>query len=98
MARLVLAPALSNRLPPGVAAADAEVAVDVGAAATVGDALAALFAVHPGLRGYVLDEHGALRRHIALFVDGTALQPKTDLARPLRAGAELHMMQALSGG
>lgn len=97
MARIVLASALANRLPPGVAPGDGEVAFDV-AAATVGEALEAVFALHPLLRGYVLDERGAPRRHVALFVDGEALQPKTDLARALRAGSELYVMQALSGG
>jgi len=34
----------------------------------------------------------------ALFVDGDALQPKSDLGRALRADAEVYVMQALSGG
>ena len=97
MARIVLASALAHRLPESDPADDRELVVDAGAA-TVGDALEAVFAAHPLLRGYVLDERGAPRRHVALFVDGDALQPKTDLARPLRPDAELYVMQALSGG
>ena len=97
MARIVLASALAHRLPAHDPADDREVAIEAPAA-TVGAALDALFAVHPALRGYVLDERGAPRRHVALFVDGDALQPKTDLARPLRPDAELYVMQALSGG
>ena len=97
MARIVLASALAHRLPAHDPADDREVAIEAPAA-TVGAALDALFAVHPALRGYVLDERGALRRHVALFVDGDALQPKTDLARPLRPESELYVMQALSGG
>ena len=83
MARIVLASALAHRLPAHDPADDREVAIEAPAA-TVGAALDALFAVHPALRGYVLDERGAPRRHVALFVDGDSLQPKTDLARPLR--------------
>ena len=90
MARIVLASALAHRLPGSDPADDRELVVDAGAA-TVGDALEAVFATHPLLRGYVLDERGAPRRHVAL-------QPKTDLARPLRADAEVYVIQALSGG
>ena len=97
MARIVLASALAHRVPAHDPADDREVAIEAPAA-TVGAALDALFAVHPALRGYVLDERGAPRRHVALFVDGDALQPKTDLARPLRPESELYVMQALSGG
>jgi hypothetical protein len=84
-------------LPAGIAPADAEVVFDLPGK-SIGEALEALFVRHPTLRGYVLDERGAVRRHVALFVDGDALQPKSDLARPLREGSELYVMQALSGG
>ena len=60
--------------------------------------MAGLFRIHPGLRGYVLDERGNLRRHIALFVDGDALQPKSNFALVVREDAEIYVMQALSGG
>jgi molybdopterin synthase sulfur carrier subunit len=97
MARLVIASMLSRWLPAGAVPADGEFVREFPAA-TVGEALDALFAEFPMLRGYVLDERGALRRHIALFVDGDALQPKSDLGRGLAANAEIHLMQALSGG
>ena len=94
MARVVLAPALARWLPQ---AGDGELAVDVPAD-TVGAALAALFERHPVLRGYVVDERGAVRHHVALFVDGRSLARKTHLDQPLAPGARLHVMQALSGG
>jgi sulfur-carrier protein len=37
---------------------------------TVGAALAAVLATRPTLRGYVLDDQGALRRHVAVYVNG----------------------------
>ncbi len=37
---------------------------------SVGEALAAVFAEYPQLRGYVLDDQDRLRLHIAVFVDG----------------------------
>jgi sulfur-carrier protein len=63
--------------------------------ATVGAALAAVFAEYPALRGYVLDDQGALRRHVAVYVEGEA-------ARGLDAGVDrndaIHVFQALTGG
>lgn len=97
MAKIVLASALAHRLPSHDPADDREVSLHADAA-TVGDALERLFAQYPALRGYVVDERGALRRHVALFVDGDALQPKSDFARTLRPDAEVYVMQALSGG
>ena len=38
--------------------------------ATVGAALAAVLATRPALRGYVLDDQGILRRHVAIYVNG----------------------------
>src|SRR5688500_9862055 len=95
--KLVLASALARWLPAGAAPADGEYVADLPGK-SVGEALEALFARYPALRGYVLDERGAVRRHVALFVDGEALQPKSDLGRALRADAEVYVMQALSGG
>jgi molybdopterin converting factor small subunit len=65
-----------------------------GAPATLGDALAALFAAHPGLRDRVLTETGALRRHVNLFVG--AERAGLDTAVP--DGAELAILPAVSGG
>jgi hypothetical protein len=94
MARVVLAPALARWLPQaGGDALAMEVAGD-----TVGKVLEALFAAQPSLRSYVVDERGAVRHHVALFVDGRSLARKTHLDHPLRPDSELHVMQALSGG
>ena len=46
----------------------------------------------------VLDEQGAVRHHVAIFVDGQAIRDKRDLAVPLAPAAEVYIMQALSGG
>ena len=92
MPRIVLASALRRWLP-----GEGELAFEVEAA-DVRAALEALFAQHPALRGYVLDEHGTARHHVALFVDGQALRDKRDLSQPLAPTAELYVMQALSGG
>ena len=97
MARVVLASALSRWLPPEQGRGEREVALEV-TAGNVEEALDGVFARFPGLRGYVLDERGALRHHVAVFVDGHSLRDKRNLADPLAADAEVHVIQALSGG
>ena len=71
--------------------------VDVDGA-TVRDALEAAFAVHPTVRGYLLDETGALRRHVAVFVDGVVVRDRERLAEPVAPTACIDVLQALSGG
>jgi len=65
---------------------------------TVGESLEAAFGLYPRVRGYVLDEHGALRFHMAVFVDGVPLSDRRELRDPVSEGAEILVMQALSGG
>jgi molybdopterin synthase sulfur carrier subunit len=49
----------------------------------------------PGLAFRLVDEVGAVRRHIRVWVDG---QPCEDLDRPLTEATEVHVTLALSGG
>ncbi len=67
-------------------------------AVTLSELLDALFVACPKLRGYVVDEHGCVRHHVTLFVDGRVIGDKKDLSQPLRPSAEVYIMQALSGG
>lgn len=94
MARIVLATSLTRWLPES---RERELAVEAEAG-TVAEALERVFAVHPILRDYVLDEHGRLRRHVAVFVDGAAIAHGTGLAAAVGADSEIYVIQALSGG
>ena len=67
-------------------------------ATTIGEALAAVFAARPGLRGYLLDDQGALRRHVAVYVNGSPVQDRTRLGDPVGPDDEIYVFQALSGG
>lgn len=96
MPRVVLASALSRWLPSADAGAG-EVALEFDGA-RLDEILEALFVRHPALRGYVLDERGTVRHHVAIFVDGDAIRDKSNLAQSLDAKSEVYVMQALSGG
>jgi sulfur-carrier protein len=65
---------------------------------TVRDVLDAVFAANPRARGYVLDEHGALRHHMAVFVNGVQIHDRVRLSDPVSPDAEVYVLQALSGG
>ena len=66
--------------------------------ATVAEALVAVFETNPRLRGYVVNEHGSLRKHMNVFVDGTQILDRANLTDPVRAESEIYVMQAISGG
>jgi hypothetical protein len=65
---------------------------------TVGEVLAHVFASNDRLRGYVVDERGALRRHMIVFVDGEQVVDRLRLSDPVGTDGEVYVMQALSGG
>ena len=68
------------------------------AADTVADALEAVFRDNPKLRGYVLDEQGRLRKHVAVFVGGELIHDRLGLSDTVAADQDIFVMQALSGG
>ncbi len=65
---------------------------------TVGEALTHVLSAQPHVRGYVLDDRGALRKHVCIFADGERLNHDTALSRPIAANTTIYVMQALSGG
>jgi hypothetical protein len=68
------------------------------AGTTVREVLDAYFAANPHARSYVLDEHGALRPHVVVFVDQGRATDRTRLADPVPPEGEVWVTQALSGG
>ncbi len=61
-------------------------------------ALDEAFAGHPRLRGYLLDDQGALRANVVVFIDGCRCDERQRLDQPLQPGSTVHVLQALSGG
>ena len=90
----------SVRLPSPLAPyTDGRTRVDLpGAPATVGVALDALFERHPALRLRVLDEQGALRPHVNVFVGSDSIRFARGLDTRLMEDAEIVILPAISGG
>jgi sulfur carrier protein ThiS len=57
-----------------------------------------VFAVNERARGYVLDEQGALRHHMIVFINGQPVLDRLRLTDSVPADGEVYVMQALSGG
>ena len=67
-------------------------------AVTLGEALAAVFTSKPALRGYLLDDQGALRRHVAVYVNGWPAKDRAGLSDAVSPRDEIYVFQALTGG
>lgn len=89
MARVVFAPALQRHVscPPAEAAG-----------ANVREVMEAVFESNTRARGYVLDDQGALRKHMLIFIDGVPIRDRTRLSDPVRDQSSIYVLQSLSGG
>lgn len=72
--------------------------VTEAAGATVGEVLDAVFANNPRLKSYVVDDQGAVRKHMGIIVDGAVLADRSRLSDPVEPQSQIHVLQALSGG
>jgi hypothetical protein len=68
------------------------------AAGTLRAALEAAFAVAPAMKSYVLDEQGAVRKHVAVFVNAQLIASRTRLDITLAPTDKVMVLQALTGG
>jgi molybdopterin synthase sulfur carrier subunit len=66
--------------------------------ATLGEVLNAYFATNERARGYVLEDDGRLRKHMAVFIDGQQIEDRETLSDTLSPGAVVDVVQSLSGG
>jgi molybdopterin converting factor small subunit len=60
----------------------------------VDEVLSQLFDAEPGLRNHIIDESGHIRTHVLVFVNGD----RADLTTEVPDGAEVQVLQAVSGG
>ena len=56
------------------------------------------FQDNPGVRAYVLDDQGALRRHVAIFLNQKLIRDRTGLSDAVHENDRIYVVQALSGG
>ena len=76
---------------------ESEVTVDP-AEDTLASVLEALEAAAPGIRARVLDDAGALRRFVNVYVDDDDVRFTDGLATPTPAGAKISIIPAVAGG
>jgi sulfur carrier protein ThiS len=65
---------------------------------SVREVLDRVFDDNPKLRGYVLDDQGRLRQHVAVFINGEMIDDRARLSDVVDDADEVFVMQALSGG
>ncbi len=97
MPTVVVAPSLARWLTPTPTSGAGERAFVV-TGQTLREVLEAVFAKAPSLRGYVTDEHGAIRQHVIAFINDIPIRDKQALDNPVPPDGEVHLFQALSGG
>ena len=89
MPHVEYAPALTRHVPCPAQQVDA---------ATLREALAKSFEAAPQMRNYVLDEQGAVRKHVAVFINARMIADRTHLDLPLQSADKVMVIQALTGG
>lgn len=84
---------------PGLLRKDCQGASELELSArTIREALVELEQRFPRLHRNLCDETGAVRRHIALFVNSEQVHSRDDLDMPLRLGDVFVALPAVSGG
>ena len=67
-------------------------------AGSVAQILQAINAIAPGFTDYILDERGALRRHVNLSINDTVVIDRKTLSDHVPEDGVVYIFQALSGG
>ncbi len=65
---------------------------------TIADVMAELDNQYPGLAAYIVDERGALRKHVHIFIGQELILDRETLQDPLQSNDQVYIFQALSGG
>ena len=85
-------PVVTLRAPlQDLAGGNRDLQIDGG---TVGDVLRTLEATWPKTSGWILDEHGAVRRHVNVFRNGERVDETTSLG----ADDHLQVLPSITGG
>jgi molybdopterin converting factor small subunit len=74
-----------------------EIRID-GSAVSISEALALLGDDYPKVHDRIVTELGEVRQHINVFIDGDSFRDLGGLDAPIRNGAEIIILPAVSGG
>lgn len=67
-------------------------------AATIGEAITELQARYPGIKERLIDENGAIRRFVNVYVNEEDIRFLQNQQTPLKAGDEISIIPAIAGG
>jgi molybdopterin converting factor small subunit len=65
---------------------------------TIAEVVGALDRQFPGLADYLIDDQGALRQHVNIFVDDSLILDREALSDAVSETDRIFIFQALSGG
>ncbi len=65
---------------------------------TVAEVLDEIESRYGGLKDYIVDENGQLRKHVNIFIGNDMVKDRERLEDELSEKDEIYVMQALSGG
>jgi len=71
--------------------------IDVDAP-TVNEVIARTDEHFPGIKSYILEEDGSLRKHVNIFIDDQLILDRKKLSDQIEGAGEILIFQALSGG
>jgi len=64
----------------------------------VHEVLERYFQINPQVRSYVLDDQGAVRKHVAIFLNQEMIRDRIRLSDAVSENDDIFIAQALSGG
>jgi molybdopterin synthase sulfur carrier subunit len=65
---------------------------------TVADVIHNIETVYPGLTDYLIEDNGALRKHVNIFINDTFIRDRKTLSDAVQDTDDVYIIQALSGG
>ncbi|MCH2080959.1 MAG: MoaD/ThiS family protein [Saprospiraceae bacterium] len=65
---------------------------------SISEVIASIEEMYPGLTDYLVDEQGALRKHVNIYIGENLIEDRTNLKDIVNPSDEVLIFQALSGG
>ena len=91
-------PVMTVRIPTILRTYTGGASAVTAAGATVGDVLAAVEQEHPGIRARLVDETGAVRRFVNIYIDDDDIRFGDGLDTAIADGSTLSIIPAVAGG